>query len=111
MYSCFLADNDFTCFVALLPVSHLPVSLPVLNFHMQLARFRQHKTKGQSSKAQKKTQKRKGEVVHKNDIPPEEDTLIPAECTDKDPVLGAEQVSTEVVSSCIVAFIMILGSW
>ncbi|XP_073489796.1 pericentrin isoform X2 [Aquarana catesbeiana] len=62
----------------------------------KLARFRQHKTKGQSSKAQKKTQKRKGEVVHKNDIPPEEDTLIPAECTDKDPVLGAEQVSTEI---------------
>ncbi|XP_077304306.1 pericentrin isoform X2 [Lithobates pipiens] len=62
----------------------------------KLARFRQHKTKGQSSKAQKKTQKRKGEVVHKNDVPPEENTLIPAECTDKDPVLGIEQVSTEI---------------
>lgn len=108
MHSCFLADNEFICFVALLPVSHLPVSLPVLHFHMQLARFRQHKAKGQSTKTQKKTQKRKGEVVHKNDIPSEEGTLIPAECTDNDPVLGAEQVSTEVVSSCIVISFMIL---
>ncbi|XP_040213527.1 pericentrin isoform X2 [Rana temporaria] len=62
----------------------------------KLARFRQHKAKGQSTKTQKKTQKRKGEVVRKNDIPSEEGTLIPAECTDNDPVLGAEQVSTEI---------------
>ncbi|KAM9305648.1 pericentrin [Gastrophryne carolinensis] len=65
--------------------------------HLTLAHSRQQKTKGQSSKAQKTTKKRKGEVVPANGISPKEDSLIKGEAADQDPsLLSAVHLSAEV---------------
>ncbi|XP_063789326.1 pericentrin [Pseudophryne corroboree] len=65
----------------------------------KLAHFRQRKTKGESSKAQKKTQKRKGETVHTNEVPPEEGPLDKTEDVE-DLTPGAGQSPTEISLEC-----------
>ncbi|XP_075685669.1 pericentrin isoform X2 [Rhinoderma darwinii] len=67
----------------------------------KLAHFRQRKTKGESAKAQKKTQKRKTKAVRTNDISKEEDTLVKEEYAERDAVSGTEDVTTESVNSLL----------
>lgn len=59
--SMFLLSHPDVCFP-------LPVSQPVA----QLANFRQRRAKSESSSTQKKTQKRKGQTVQKNDLSAQE---------------------------------------
>ncbi|XP_066431819.1 pericentrin isoform X2 [Eleutherodactylus coqui] len=61
----------------------------------KLAHFRQRKTKGDSSKAQKKAQKRKNKAVRTNDIPKEEDALVKPEYA----VSGAGDITTASMNS------------
>ncbi|XP_069839189.1 pericentrin isoform X2 [Dendropsophus ebraccatus] len=67
----------------------------------KLANFRQRKTKGESSKAQKKSQKRKNKAVHANDVPKEESTLTKVEYAERDQVTGAEDITTESMNSLL----------
>ncbi|XP_073433634.1 pericentrin isoform X2 [Dendrobates tinctorius] len=60
----------------------------------KLAHFRQRKTKGESSKAQKKQQKRKSKAVHTNDVS-NEDTFGKVDYAKTDPVMEAEDVTSE----------------
>ncbi|XP_069589372.1 pericentrin isoform X2 [Ranitomeya imitator] len=60
----------------------------------KLAHFRQRKTKGESSKVQKKQQKRRNKAVHTNDVS-KEDTLGEVEYAKTDPVLETEDVTSE----------------
>ncbi|XP_077128519.1 pericentrin isoform X2 [Ranitomeya variabilis] len=60
----------------------------------KLANFRQRNTKGESSKAQKKQQKRRNKAVHTNDDS-KEDTLGEVEYAKTDPVLETEDVTSE----------------
>ncbi|XP_056392614.1 pericentrin [Hyla sarda] len=65
----------------------------------KLANFRQRKTKGESSKAQKKSQKRKNKAVHTNDFSKEESTMIKGECAQRDTV--SEDITTETMNSLL----------
>ncbi|XP_044159306.1 pericentrin isoform X1 [Bufo gargarizans] len=65
----------------------------------KLAHFRQRKTKGESSKAQKKAQKRKTKAVHPNDVSKEEDALVKVEYAERDNV--SEDVTSESMNSLL----------
>ncbi|XP_075036545.1 pericentrin [Mixophyes fleayi] len=66
----------------------------------KLARFRQSKSKGESSKTQKKTKKRKGEIVRPNDVPPEKDTLVKTKYVETDLTPGAGHNPSEINLEC-----------
>ncbi|KAM3916606.1 pericentrin [Leptodactylus fuscus] len=59
----------------------------------KLAHFRQRKTKGESSKAQKKTQKRKSKAVHSH-VSKKEDTLTKVEYVERDPDITTESMNS-----------------
>ncbi|XP_073502858.1 pericentrin isoform X2 [Phyllobates terribilis] len=68
----------------------------------KLAHFRQRKTKGESSKAQKKTPKRKNKAAHTNDVSKEEDdTLVKVEYEKTDPVLETKDITSDGITSLL----------
>ncbi|XP_071977619.1 pericentrin isoform X2 [Engystomops pustulosus] len=67
----------------------------------KLAHFRQRKTKGESSKAQKKAQKRKNKAVHANDVSKKEDSLVQDEYSERVTLSGADDVTIESMNSLL----------